>query len=124
MRQVAGIKAGSVGLNITIANRVIIMTPWWNYAAETQAFGRVKRHGQEKETYVVRLFAKNTIDERIYWMQKRKDAEIREAIKTGRKPKPLSRNENLWLMGDRNALESPFDESDEDTLGEDSDSDY
>ncbi|KAI3329220.1 P-loop containing nucleoside triphosphate hydrolase protein [Xylariaceae sp. AK1471] len=115
---IASMGTGNVGLNITSANRVIIMTPWWNYAAETQAFGRVKRHGQRKDTYLVRLFAKDTIDERIYHLQKMKEAEIKEAMKEGRKPKPLSRAEKLWLMGDRKALESPFDESDEETLGD------
>ncbi|KAI0189319.1 SNF2 family N-terminal domain-containing protein [Xylaria flabelliformis] len=108
--------AGSVGLNITAANRMIIMNPWWNYAAEIQAFGRLKRHGQVKETYMDRLFAMGTIDERIRILQKRKTSEIREAMEQGQKPKPLSQDEIRWLTGDRDALESPFDESDDETL--------
>ncbi|KAI0555313.1 P-loop containing nucleoside triphosphate hydrolase protein, partial [Xylaria curta] len=109
--------AGNVGLNITVANRMIVMNPWWNYAAEAQAFGRLKRHGQSKETYMIRLFAKGTIDERILELQNYKSLEIREALDQGRKPKTLSQSERRWLMGDRATLESPFDESDDDTLG-------
>ncbi|KAI0096188.1 P-loop containing nucleoside triphosphate hydrolase protein [Nemania sp. FL0031] len=117
---VSSMGAGSVGLNITAANRMIIMTPWWNYAAEAQAVGRMLRHGQKKETYVIRLFAKDTIDERIHALQQTKEAEIKEAMSQGRKEKPLSREEKLWLMGDRTALEGPFDdESDDDSTGND-----
>ncbi|TRX96645.1 hypothetical protein FHL15_002547 [Xylaria flabelliformis] len=108
--------AGSVGLNITAANRMIIMNPWWNYAAEVQAFGRLKRHGQMKETHMDRLFAMGTIDERIRKLQKLKTSEIREAMEQGQKPKPLSQDEIRWLTGDRDTLESPFDESDDETL--------
>ncbi|KAI0859528.1 P-loop containing nucleoside triphosphate hydrolase protein [Xylaria cubensis] len=108
--------AGSVGLNITAANRMIIMNPWWNYAAEIQAFGRLKRHGQVKETYMDRLFAMGTIDERIRILQKRKTSEIREAMEQGQKPKLLSQDEIRWLTGDRDTLESPFDESGDETL--------
>ncbi|KAI1757359.1 P-loop containing nucleoside triphosphate hydrolase protein [Xylaria castorea] len=115
--------AGSVGLNITVANRMIIMNPWWNFAAEAQAFGRIRRHGQTKETYLVRLFAKGTMDERILKMQNKKTSDIREAMSHGRKPKPLSQAERRWLMGDRDDTESPFDESNDETLGA-SDSDW
>ncbi|KAI0442523.1 P-loop containing nucleoside triphosphate hydrolase protein [Xylaria telfairii] len=117
---VSTIAAGNVGLNITAANRMIIMNPWWNYAAEAQAFGRLKRHGQTKETYMVRLFAKGTIDERILALQNKKISEIAEAMDQGHKPKPLTPEERQWLMGDRNALESPFDESDDETIIADS----
>ncbi|KAI0459351.1 P-loop containing nucleoside triphosphate hydrolase protein [Xylaria acuta] len=120
---VSTMAAGNVGLNIIVANRMIIMNPWWNYAAEAQAFGRLKRHGQTKKTYMVRLFAKGTIDERILKLQKQKISEIKEAMSQGRKPKPLSQAERQWLMGNRDALESPFDESDDETLvADDSDS--
>ncbi|KAI8949067.1 P-loop containing nucleoside triphosphate hydrolase protein [Xylaria longipes] len=116
---VSTMAAGNVGLNITVANRMIIMNPWWNCAAEAQAFGRLKRHGQTKETYMVRLFAEGTIDERILKLQKRKVSEIREAMSQGLKLEPLSQAERRWLMGDRDALESLFDESDDETLGAD-----
>ncbi|KAI0872671.1 P-loop containing nucleoside triphosphate hydrolase protein [Hypoxylon argillaceum] len=123
---VASMKSGNVGLNLTTANRMIIMTPWWNFAGEFQAFGRVKRHGQKKETYLVRLFARGTIEERVYQLQKQKDEEIREALSQGHKPKPLSYEEKRWLMGDRDAFGKPekcpfIKTEDEDTDNEDSD---
>ncbi|TGJ81018.1 hypothetical protein E0Z10_g7734 [Xylaria hypoxylon] len=111
--------SGNVGLTIVAANRMIVMTPWWNYAAESQAFGRVKRHGQRKETYLVRLFARDTIDQRIFDLQRKKEEEIKEAMSQGRKPKPLSHAEKRWLMGDRNALEAPFVESDDESAKDD-----
>ncbi|GAW20043.1 hypothetical protein ANO14919_095370 [Xylariales sp. No.14919] len=116
---VASMGAGNVGLNITEANRMIIMNPWWNHAAEIQAFGRVKRHGQRKETYLICLFAKDTIDGRIYTLQNKKRTEIRGAMSEGKKPKPLSREEKYWLVTDRHAPESPLVESDG-TLEDDS----
>ncbi|KAI1326244.1 P-loop containing nucleoside triphosphate hydrolase protein [Xylariaceae sp. FL0255] len=110
---IASIRAANVGLNLNCANRVIIMNPWWNAAAETQAFGRVKRHGQTKETYLVCLIARNTIDERIKELQDKKAHEIRLAMTEGRKPKPLSKNEERWLLGDR-TIEGIFDDSEDD----------
>ncbi|KAI0508346.1 P-loop containing nucleoside triphosphate hydrolase protein [Xylaria bambusicola] len=102
---IMGVKAGNVGLNITWANRMIIMNPWWNQGSELQAFGRIKRHGQQKETYLVCLFAKDTIDERILKLQGEKMADIRDAMSQGRKPKPLSHDEKYWLLTDLDALE-------------------
>ncbi|KAI3331393.1 P-loop containing nucleoside triphosphate hydrolase protein [Ustulina deusta] len=118
---VATIRSGNVGLNIANANRMIIMNPWWNHAAEEQAFGRIKRHGQRKETHLIRLFARDTIDERIYTLQNEKREEIRFAIRQGQKPKPLSENERYWLLTNRNAPESPLAESDEVATDDDSD---
>ena len=58
------IKCGSVGLNLDSANRVVNMDLSWNYAAESQAYDRVHRLGQEKEVFVKRLVVRNTIEER------------------------------------------------------------
>jgi len=104
--------AGNLGLNLTEANLVINMSPWWNYAAESQAFGRVKRHGQTKMTRFVRLFAMEVIDQRIYNLQLQKLEDIKEAIVEGRKPKPLTLKEHLYLVGDREDVEEeePSDE--------------
>ncbi|KAI1811533.1 P-loop containing nucleoside triphosphate hydrolase protein [Poronia punctata] len=114
----AGMNAGSVGLNVTVANRVIITTPWWNMAGEFQAFARVKRHGQLKETYLVRLFAWDSIDERIHRLQEKKEAEIKVAMKEGRKPKPLTREEKIYLMGgDKGIDDDESDQSDNDKDG-------
>lgn len=57
-------KCGGVGLNLVSANRVVNMDLSWNYAAESQAYDRVHRLGQEKEVFVKRLVVNNTIEER------------------------------------------------------------
>ncbi|KAI1176782.1 P-loop containing nucleoside triphosphate hydrolase protein [Nemania sp. FL0916] len=119
---VATMSAGNVGLNITSANRMIIVTRWWNYASELQAFGRIKRHGQTKETHLVRLFARSTIDERVRRIQNEKEEDIKEAIRQGGKPKPLSLPEKLFLMGKGDANESPYIDSGNNS-SEDHDSD-
>ncbi|RMZ79161.1 hypothetical protein DV738_g3421, partial [Chaetothyriales sp. CBS 135597] len=72
----AGMKCGGVGLNLTAANKVILIDLWWNVAAETQAFCRVFRIGQERPCEVVRFAIKSTIDIQILRMQERKSQEI------------------------------------------------
>ncbi|KAI0032009.1 P-loop containing nucleoside triphosphate hydrolase protein [Vararia minispora EC-137] len=62
-------KCGGVGLNLVAANRVVNMDLCWNYAAESQAYDRVHRLGQEKEVFVSRLVVKNTIEERMLRLQ-------------------------------------------------------
>ncbi|KAM0491619.1 hypothetical protein ACHAP8_010540 [Fusarium lateritium] len=72
---VASMKCGGTGLNLQIANLVIIVDVWFNNTVEQQAFGRVHRIGQKKETKLVRILARGTIDERIVMLQEAK-AEI------------------------------------------------
>ncbi|KAL2760226.1 hypothetical protein ACRALDRAFT_2062131, partial [Sodiomyces alcalophilus JCM 7366] len=62
---IASMRCGGQALNLTCANRVIMVDAWWNKAAEMQAFGRVFRLGQIKETHHVRILARETVDERI-----------------------------------------------------------
>jgi SNF2 family DNA or RNA helicase len=59
------LKAGGLGLNLTAADYVIHMDPWWNPAVEDQASDRAHRMGQERPVTVYRLVAKNTIEEKI-----------------------------------------------------------
>ena len=59
------LKAGGVGLNLTAADYVIHMDPWWNPAVEDQASDRAHRIGQQRPVTVYRLVAKNTIEEKI-----------------------------------------------------------
>jgi SNF2 family DNA or RNA helicase len=59
----ASLKCGGLGLNLTMANRVLQLDPWWNQAVEQQAFCRVFRIGQQKEAHMARLCVKNTIDQ-------------------------------------------------------------
>lgn len=60
-----GLKAGGVGLNITAANTVIMMDPWWNPASENQAYDRAHRIGQLRPVTVYRLIAEGTLEEKI-----------------------------------------------------------
>jgi SNF2 family DNA or RNA helicase len=69
-----------VGLNLTMASRVIVLDPWWNEAAEQQAFCRVYRFGQKSTTHLTRLCVKNTVDERLIEMQEKKQKEIDEVM--------------------------------------------
>jgi SNF2 family DNA or RNA helicase len=63
-----------------MASRVIMVDPWWNEASEQQAFCRVFRIGQKEETYMSRFCVRNTVDERLMEMQKRKNEEIAEVM--------------------------------------------
>ncbi|PNP81668.1 hypothetical protein FNYG_04694 [Fusarium nygamai] len=80
---VSSMKCGGQSLNLQMANRVIITDEWWNKAVEEQAFKRVYRTGQLKETHLVRIMAKDTIDERIIMLQDAKEEIIRGALQDG-----------------------------------------
>lgn len=66
------LKAGGVGLNLTAADYVILLDPWWNPAAEAQAIDRAHRIGQDKKVFAYRIVARNSIEEKILELQNRK----------------------------------------------------
>ena len=66
------LKAGGLGLNLTGANYVIHLDPWWNPAIEQQATDRAYRIGQEQDVTVYRLIAQHTIEEKILRLHKTK----------------------------------------------------
>ncbi|CAK8543053.1 unnamed protein product [Lathyrus sativus] len=68
----ASLRASSTGINLTAASRVYLMEPWWNPAVEEQAMDRVHRIGQKEEVKIVRLIAKNSIEEKILMLQEKK----------------------------------------------------
>ncbi len=68
------LKAGGVGLNLTAAEYVFLLDPWWNPAVEAQAIDRTHRIGQSKPVFAYRLVAQNTVEERILELQSRKRA--------------------------------------------------
>ncbi|KAG8367813.1 hypothetical protein BUALT_Bualt16G0111700 [Buddleja alternifolia] len=68
----ASLKASNAGINLTAASRVYLMEPWWNPAVEEQAMDRVHRIGQKDDVKIVRLIARNSIEERILQLQKKK----------------------------------------------------
>jgi SNF2 family DNA or RNA helicase len=73
------LKAGGTGLNLTGADTVIHYDPWWNPAVEEQATDRVYRIGQKNNVHVIKLLTKNTIEEKIFKLQ-RKKKELSDAI--------------------------------------------
>jgi superfamily II DNA or RNA helicase len=77
------LKAGGTGLNLTAADHVFLVDPWWNPAVEDQAADRAHRIGQDKPVMVYRLVARDTVEERILELQERKrglaDAALAEA---------------------------------------------
>ena len=68
------LKAGGVGLNLTAADTVIHLDPWWNPAVEEQATARAHRIGQDQPVFVYKLVVEGSIEERILELQTRKAA--------------------------------------------------
>ncbi|WKL40925.1 C-terminal helicase domain-containing protein [Sinorhizobium meliloti] len=66
------LKAGGFGLNLTAADYVIHLDPWWNPAVESQASDRAHRIGQQRPVTVYRLIVKDTIEERIVALHRHK----------------------------------------------------
>ncbi|RZL50705.1 MAG: DEAD/DEAH box helicase [Pedobacter sp.] len=76
------LKAGGVGLNLTQADYVYLIDPWWNPAVENQAIDRAYRIGQHKNVMAVRLICPDTIEEKIMLMQETKKDLASDLIKT------------------------------------------
>ncbi len=68
------LKAGGLGLNLTAAEYVFLLDPWWNPAVEAQAIDRAHRIGQTRNVFAYRLVARNTIEEKILQLQQTKRA--------------------------------------------------
>ncbi|TCZ71755.1 DEAD/DEAH box helicase [Flaviaesturariibacter aridisoli] len=74
------LKAGGVGLNLTAADYVYIVDPWWNPAVEQQAIDRTHRIGQTKNIFAYRMICKDTIEDKIMELQERKRILAKELI--------------------------------------------
>ena len=74
------LKAGGTGLNLTSANLVIHFDPWWNPAVESQATDRAYRIGQRRQVQVVKLIAKESIEEKIIALQEEKQELIENIL--------------------------------------------
>jgi non-specific serine/threonine protein kinase len=68
------LKAGGVGLNLTAADYVYIVDPWWNPAVEQQAIDRTHRIGQTKNIFAYRMICKDTVEDKILKLQEKKRA--------------------------------------------------
>ncbi len=74
------LKAGGVGLNLTAADYVYLIDPWWNPAAEQQAIDRTHRIGQTKKIFAYKMICKDSVEEKILQLQEKKKALASELI--------------------------------------------
>ena len=74
------LKAGGVGLNLTAADYVYIVDPWWNPAVEQQAIDRTHRIGQTKNIFAYRMICNDTVEDKILKLQDRKRALAKDLI--------------------------------------------
>jgi superfamily II DNA or RNA helicase len=92
------LKAGGTGLNLTAADHVYLLDPWWNPAAEDQAADRAHRIGQTKSVLVKRLVAEGTVEERVLALEARKRALADAALAGGGAATPITREDLLQLL--------------------------
>ncbi len=76
------LKAGGVGINLTEADYVYLVDPWWNPAVEQQAIDRTHRIGQEKKVFAYRMICKDTVEEKILQLQAKKKDIAKDLIST------------------------------------------
>ena len=76
------LKAGGIGLNLTAADYVFILDPWWNPAVEAQAVDRAHRIGQQRPVFTYKFITQGTVEEKILALQRRKLALVSELIAT------------------------------------------
>jgi superfamily II DNA or RNA helicase len=92
------LKAGGFGLNLTAADYVIHLDPWWNPAVESQATDRAHRIGQRRRVTVYRLITKNTIEEKIVELHAKKRSLARTLLDGGAQAEKLSADELVRLI--------------------------
>ncbi|GAB2721796.1 hypothetical protein GCM10011495_34350 [Hymenobacter frigidus] len=94
------LKAGGVGLNLTAADYVFILDPWWNPAVEAQAVDRAHRIGQLRPVFTYKFITQGTVEEKILALQRRKLALVSELIATDEAViKNLTREDIEELLG-------------------------
>ncbi len=92
------LKAGGSGLNLTAADHVFLMDPWWNPAVEDQAADRAHRIGQDRPVFVHRLVAEETVEERILALQDHKRTIAEAALGSADAAASITREELLALL--------------------------
>ena len=92
------LRAGGTGLNLSAADYVIHLDPWWNPAVENQASDRAHRIGQTKKVTIVRLVAAGTVEERVLELQQRKAALAESALENEIEIEKLSMEALIGLM--------------------------
>ncbi len=94
------LKAGGFGLNLTAADYVIHLDPWWNPAVEAQATDRAHRIGQERRVTVYRLITKGTIEEKLVALHREKQRLARSLLDGSAAMGELEMGDLLGLLGD------------------------
>jgi len=87
------LKAGGTGLNLTAADYVIHLDPWWNPAVENQATDRAYRIGQDKHVFVYKMITKDSIEEKILVLQEHKKALFDNLLSEGDLGKSLTKDD-------------------------------
>jgi SNF2 family DNA or RNA helicase len=93
------LKAGGAGLNLTAADYVVHMDPWWNPAVENQASDRAHRMGQKRPVTIYRLIAKDTIEDKIVALHKHKRDLADSLLADGDVSGKMSIRDMLELLG-------------------------
>jgi superfamily II DNA or RNA helicase len=91
------LRAGGTGLNLTAADHIFLLDPWWNPAVEDQAADRAHRIGQERPVLVTRLVAEDTVEERILALQQQKRL-LAEAVLDGAEQATALKREDLLSL--------------------------
>jgi superfamily II DNA or RNA helicase len=94
------LKAGGTGLNLTAADHVFIVDPWWNPATEEQAADRAHRIGQDRPVMVHRLIATDTVEEKILALQTKKRMLAEQALSGSRHGGALKKEDLFALLQD------------------------
>lgn len=92
------LKAGGVGLNLTSADYVFIIDPWWNPAAENQAINRAHRIGQDKKVFVYRFITEDSIEEKIQALKSKKSALAEKFISSNNPLSAINETEIMSLF--------------------------
>ena len=92
------LKAGGTGLNLTAADHVFILDPWWNPATEAQAADRVYRIGQKNPVHVYRLISRGTVEEKVYQLRESKKRLATSALEDAEHNAKLSESELFELL--------------------------
>jgi superfamily II DNA or RNA helicase len=95
---IVSLKAGGTGINLTAADHVFLLDPWWNPAVEDQAADRAHRFGQERPVMVYRMVAKDTVEERILGLQESKRQIAAVALGEASQAAGITRDELLALL--------------------------
>jgi SNF2 family DNA or RNA helicase len=92
------LKAGGVGLNLTAAEYVFLLDPWWNPAVEAQAVDRTHRIGQTRPVFAYRLVSRDTVEEKVIQLQAQKRALADAIVREDEGPLAALTREDLELL--------------------------